>query len=56
MKSPYVRPQTVTPTGIATGAILLVTLVMAASLLFDQPAANPSGSTTIVQTAAHAKG
>ena len=56
MNSPYSRTHRVTPTGIATASILLVTLVMAASLLFDRPAANPSGSTTVVQATAHAKG
>jgi hypothetical protein len=56
MNSPYSRTHRVSPTGIATASILLVTLCMAASLLFDQPTERASAGTTVVQTTAHAKG
>ena len=55
MNSPYSQAHRVTPTGIATASILLVTLCMAASLLFEQLAAKPSDGTTVVQAAARAR-
>jgi hypothetical protein len=56
MNSPYNRTHRFSPTGIATASILLVTLVMVASLVFDRPVANPPASTTVVQATAHMKG
>jgi hypothetical protein len=56
MNSPYRRTHRVTPTGVATASILLVSLLMAASLLFEQPEPNPSSSTNVVQATAHVRG
>jgi hypothetical protein len=55
MNSLYSRTPGVSPTGIATASILLVTLIMAASLVLD-PEANAFHRTTVVQTTTHAKG
>jgi hypothetical protein len=56
MNRPYSQTHRVTPTGIATASILLVALVMAASLLFDQPAGRASAGTAVTQTIAHVRG
>jgi hypothetical protein len=51
----YGRTPRLTPTGIATASILLLSLLMAASLFLDQPNAQASAS-VVVQTTAHANG
>jgi hypothetical protein len=55
MNSSYRRTPRFTSTGIVTASILLVTLVMAASLLLDLPAADPSNTTTVVQASGHVR-
>jgi hypothetical protein len=56
MNSPYNRTHRVTPTGIATASILLVTLLMAASLLVDQSTAQPYPGTAVAQAPAQVGG
>ena len=50
MSNRYSRIPRSTPTGVATGSILLTTLAMAASLLFAEPVAQPSAGTAVVQS------
>jgi hypothetical protein len=56
MNSAYNRTRRISPTGIATASILLVTLVMAASLLFDRATEQGFGNAATAQSTTQGKG
>ena len=56
MMNRYRRPPRATPAGVATASVLLVTIVMALSVVFDRQPVQVAAGTSVVEAASTANG